>query len=268
MLKVGIIGYGTVGRDVARSIAAGDAGDARLDAVLVRDLEKVRDVSIPGCVFTDNTDEFLGKALDVVVEAAGHNGVIAYAEPVLRSGSDFIVTSVGAFCDQELYDRVVAACRESGRQVVVPSAAVAGLDRVAAGAQGRLDNVTLVTRKPVKAWRGTFAEEVVDLDTVAEPVCIFEGSARDSARTFPESVNVSAAVSLAGIGFEKTAVNVYVDPTINSNTHVVIAKGEFGELKVEISNTPSATNPKTGYIVAMSIAKVIKGYTAPFVLGV
>ena len=93
-------------------------------------------------------------------------------------------------------------------------------------------------------------------------------SGQDSARIFPESVNVSAALSLAGIGFDTTDVNVYVDPTVSSNTHTVIAKGEFGEVRVEISNNPSAKNPKTGYIVAMSILKVIKNQTEPFVLGV
>lgn len=178
-----------------------------------------------------------------------------------------MVVSVGAFCDPRLLDDVTATAKQQGRRLIVPSAAIAGLDRIAAAAQGPLESVTLTTRKPVKAWRGTFAEEVVDLDTVDKPTVIFEGNARESSRVFPESVNVSAALSLAGVGFEATSVRVLVDPTIEKNVHEVTARGLFGEVRIEVQNTPSPTNPKTGYIVAMSVTQALKNLTAPVVIG-
>ena len=102
---------------------------------------------------------------------------------------------------------------------------------------------------------------------MTEPFLAFEGAAREAAVRFPESVNVSAALSLAGIGFDATKVKVYADPTVAHNTHEITASGLFGRIKVEIRNTPSARNPKTGYIVAMSVVKNIKDRTSPFVIG-
>ncbi|MBA2778060.1 aspartate dehydrogenase [Billgrantia kenyensis] len=267
MLNVGLIGYGTAGKDVAGAILGGQAGNTRLAAVLVRNAAKYADVALDDCLITDSEAAFFERRPDVVVETAGHEAVIRYAESSLAHDCDFMVVSVGAFCDEALYDRVMASASRHGKRVLVPSAAIAGLDRIAAAAQGPLDRVTLTTRKPVKAWRGTFAEEVVDLDTVAQPTVIFEGNARESSRVFPESVNVSAALSLAGIGFEATQVRVLVDPTIDKNVHEVSAKGRFGEVRIEVQNTPSPNNPKTGYIVAMSVARALKNLSSPLVIG-
>ncbi len=265
--RVGLIGYGTAGKDVAEAILGGQAGSSRLVAVLVRDMAKYADVAPEGCHFTDSEEAFFACTPDVVVETAGHDAVIRYAETSLAHGCDFMVVSVGAFCDQALFDRVMASAERHGQRVLVPSAAIAGLDRIAAAAQGPLERVTLTTRKPVKAWRGTFAEEVVSLDAITQPTVIFEGNARESSRVFPESVNVSAALSLAGVGFEATQVRVLVDPTIDKNVHEVSAKGLFGEVRIEVRNTPSPSNPKTGYIVAMSVARALKNLSSPLVIG-
>ena len=266
-LRIGLLGFGTAGRDAAEAIHHGQAGESELVAVLVRDVSKYADRTPAGCRLTDDVEAFFACRPDVVVETAGHEAVIRYAETSLEHGCDFMVVSVGAFCDQALFDRVLASASRHGRRVLVPSAAIAGLDRIAAAAQGPLERVTLTTRKPVKAWRGTFAEEVVDLDTVTQPTVIFEGNARESFRAFPESVNVSAALSLAGVGFEATEVRVLVDPTIDKNVHEVFAKGLFGEVRIEVQNTPSPNNPKTGYIVAMSVARALRNLSSPLVIG-
>jgi aspartate dehydrogenase len=268
VLKIGLIGFGTIGRDVAQGIAEGKAGNAELKAVLVRRLSSVDQELGSGVLVTDNEADFLGVDVDLVVEAAGHGAVQAHGVNVLQSGRDLIVVSVGAFCDQSLYDAVWAAAEKAQRRVIVPSAAVAGLDRIAAGAQGRLDSVTLTTRKPVAAWRGTFAEEVVNLDTLTEATEVFKGTAREASRTFPESVNVSAALSLAGVGLDETIVRVMVDPDLDRNTHQIEAVGQFGKVSIQVENTASKENPKTGYIVAMSVLKVIKGNASPLVIGI
>lgn len=130
-----------------------------------------------------------------------------------------------------------------------------------------MEEVTLITRKPPAAWYGTFVEHQVDLAKLTQSYCVFDGVARDSARIFPESVNVSAALSLAGIGFDATKVKVFVDPNINHNTHEIAARGKFGQIELSIRNTPTAGNPKTGYIVAMSVIKNLRDLTAPFIIG-
>jgi aspartate dehydrogenase len=268
MLKVGIIGYGTIGEDVANAIANGAAGAAELKAVLVRNLGKSVPRESGSIVVTDDENVFFSQNLDVVVECAGHSALNKYGEKTLASGADLIVVSVGAFADETLHQRILHIANETKRKVIIPSAAIGGLDRIAAGSVGPMDEVTLITRKPPKAWKGTFVEQVVDLTALTEPYCAFEGAARDSARLFPESVNVSAALSLAGIGFDKTRVKVFVDPHITHNTHEILARGRFGQIKLQIENTPSARNPKTGYIVAMSVIKTLRNLSASFIIGI
>ncbi|SDJ77784.1 aspartate dehydrogenase [Paenibacillus naphthalenovorans] len=268
MYKVGIIGYGTIGEDVAASIIRGAAGEARLAAILLRDKSKFRGgEDIRDCLITDDADAFFRQPLDIVVECAGHEAVRAYGEKALLHGADLLLVSVGALADEALLGLLKAAAAGSGRRLIVPSAAIGGLDRIAAGSLGPLEEVTLITRKPPRAWYGTPVERQVDLAELREPYCAFDGVARDSARLFPESVNVSAALSLAGVGFDRTKVKVYVDPHISHNTHEIEARGKFGQIRLQISNTPSARNPKTGYIVAMSVTKVLRDLTSSFVIG-
>jgi len=266
MLKVGIIGYGTIGKDVAEAIHQGRAGSAQITSILVRDVSKFNRETIQ-FKLTDNPDDFFAEQLDIVIECAGHKAFRDYGVRALEQGMNLIVVSVGALADEDFLKLIMDKAKIHNKKVIIPSAAVGGLDRIAAGSLGPMEEVTLITRKPPKAWYGTFVEEQVDLSKLTEPYCLFEGVARDSARIFPESVNVSAALSLAGIGFDATKVKVYIDPIIKDNIHEIVARGKFGEIQISIRNTPSAGNPKTGYIVAMSVIKNLRDLTAPIIIG-
>ncbi|GGF94718.1 aspartate dehydrogenase [Paenibacillus abyssi] len=267
MLKVGIIGYGTIGEDVAEAIGQGKAGAAEVTSILVRDKSKYKESDPYGYAMTEDQVQFFSQRPDIVVECAGHEAVRKYGELTLVNGADLLVVSVGAFADELLLNRMMEVAGECQRKIIVPSAAIGGLDRIAAGSVGDMDEVTLITRKPPQAWYGTFVEQQVDLAALKEPYTAFEGVARDSARLFPESVNVSAALSLAGVGFDETKVKVIVDPTVTHNTHEIAASGKFGRIQLQIQNTPSARNPKTGYIVAMSVIKTLRERTSSFIIG-
>ncbi|MDV2686925.1 aspartate dehydrogenase domain-containing protein, partial [Alkalihalophilus lindianensis] len=119
-----------------------------------------------------------------------------------------IILSVGALADHCFYETLQSAALKNNKKIFIPSAAIAGLDRIASGVLGEIEEITLITRKPTKSWYGTIAEERVDLETLKEAYCIYNGNARNAAKLFPESVNVSATLSIAGIGFEKTKVQV------------------------------------------------------------
>jgi aspartate dehydrogenase len=267
MLKAGIIGYGTLGRSISELIESGQAGNVGLQAILVRNPLGPLDNSPDHCTVTTIEDDFFNQQLDIIIEAAGHHALQLYGEKVLSSGSDLIILSVGALANQDFYKDLQAAATINNKQMIIPSAAIAGLDRIAAGVLGEIEEITLITRKQPKSWYGTIAEEKVDLETISEPFCIFDGNARDAAKLFPENVNVSAALSIAGIGFEKTKVQVYVDPTIYMNTHTIVAKGFFGQMEISIQNKPYKQNPKSSPIVAMSVAKVLQNLTTSVVIG-
>ncbi len=263
-LRVGLIGLGAIGRPLAEAIAAGAAGPVAVTAALVR--EPSRHGAVPGGgVLTTDLATFTAQPMDLVVEAGGHDAVRQYGEAMLAAGRDLMVVSVGAFADEALLARLRAAARAAGRQILVPSGAIAGLDIISAAAVGGLDEVSITTRKPPAAWRGTAGE--ARALTATEPVLLYEGPAREGVALFPQNVNVAAALALAGIGLDATAMRVYADPTVTLNTHEVRARGAFGELRLVLQNVPSVENPKTGRIVAMSVLKAVRNRLAPLVVG-
>jgi aspartate dehydrogenase len=177
-----------------------------------------------------------------------------------------LAISVGAFADESLLSSIRLAAKESNRKLLVPSGALGGLDAISAAAVGALEEVALVVRKPPAAWIGTPAEGVA-LRAAGELICFYEGPARDAVTAFPQNVNVLAALSLAGIGFDRTIVKMCVDPTVKQNTFELFARGEFGEIRLELRNNPYPENPKTGHLVVMSLIKAIHRLEDSIIVG-
>lgn len=262
MRTIGLIGFGSIGSHVAAAIDRGEAGNTTLRSVLVREPARIaRAVEALGAYATDSKGHF-AEDIDLVVECAGHEAVREHAEWILATGCDLVVLSAGAFADEGLLERVLLAARTAGKQVLIPSGAIAGLDALGAAAIGGLDRVTHVVTKPPRA----FSKAQLGTIDASRRSLLFSGSAGEGVRLFPENVNVAAAVSLAGLGFEKTRLEVFSDPTVTRNTHDVEAAGVFGRLRVTMENEPSE-NPKTGRIVAMSVVKVLRNMSAPLVVG-
>jgi aspartate dehydrogenase len=264
-MRIGLIGLGTIGKEVARAVREGRAGDTRIVAILVRDTRK-HDANLPGCKITADPEEFFSSDMEVAIEAAGHEALRQYAERTLRSGRDMLAVSVGALADESLLSSIRQATEESNRRLLIPSGALGALDAISAGATGAIEEVTLVVRKAPAAWKGTAAEEVASRVTNV-PICFYEGRAREATRAFPQNVNVLAALSLAGIGFDQTNVKMYVDPTVKHNTFELTSRGEFGELKVELKNRPYPENPKTGHLVVLSLIKAIRRLQERIIVG-
>ena len=265
-LRVGLIGFGAVGRRLAGAIVAGEAGRAELVAVLVRTPEKIPTEvrSGVGCPITNDAADFLATQMDLVVEVAGHDALKAYAEDVLRQGKDLLLISVGAFADAGFQERVWRTAHDRGRRVYLATGAIAGLDAIASGAVGGLESVTHFVRKPPRGLLPS--DEATEVERSGRPRDLYSGPAREAALRFPENVNVAAAISLAGLGLDKTTVRVVADPTVERNTHEIEARGEFGDLRIVLRNIPTE-NPKTGRLTAMSMIKALRNLTAPVVVG-
>ncbi len=265
-LRVGLIGYGAIGRRLAEAIIGGEAGRTELAAVLVRRPERITDemTASLGCRITTDAADFLATSMDLVVEVAGHDALKAYAEDVLRQGKDLLLISVGALADPHFEQRLYRAAHDYGQRVYLATGAIAGLDAIAAGAVGGLHSVTHSVRKPPA---GLLPPDEIEAAVAAGvPRVLYEGPAREAALRFPENVNVAAAVSLAGLGLDKTTVRVIADPTVLRNTHEIDVRGEFGELRVILQNVPTE-NPKTGRLTAMSMIKALRNLTADVVVG-
>lgn len=268
-MRVGIIGFGTIGRRLAKAILAQEAGTATLHAVLTTDRSKKNAAAAcesSGCTVTSDSERFFTIPLDLVVETAGQVAVNQYGQRVLEHQSDLMVCSVGALANDELRERLRAAAAVAGRRVLVPSGAIVGLDGMAAAAVGRVDEVMHIVRKPPVAWKGTVAEEQVNLDEITEPTVLYEGNPREGARLYPANVNVTTAVALAGIGLDRTKIRVVADPTITQNVHDVSVKGEFGEFRLTVQSHPTE-NPKTGVLTTLGVISAVKRLSGSLIVG-
>jgi aspartate dehydrogenase len=209
--------------------------------------------------------EALAERCDWVVECAPSELLRAIGEPALRRGRRLVVLSAGALLDApELID----LAREHGGQIVVPSGALLGLDAVSAAREGTIHSVTLVTRKPVAGLLGAplLVEQGIDISGIKEPMRLYAGDARGAVRGFPANVNVSVALSLAGIGPDRTQVEVWADPTVTRNTHSIHVEADSASFSMTIENVPS-DNPKTGRITALSLIACLRKMHAPLRVG-
>lgn len=191
------------------------------------------------------------------------------AERVLRAGKDPVVMSVGALLDGELLGRLLSAAGERRVRIYVPSGAVVGLDGVKAASVGSLTSVALTTRKPPRSLEGApyIVQRGIDLRGIDRPTVIYEGPAEEAVRLFPANVNVVAALSLVGLGPERTTVRIVADPSADRIVHEVRAVGDFGELVTVAYNLPHPENPRTGYLAALSAVRLLRRLSERLVVG-
>jgi len=262
--RVGIVGLGTIGRAVARALADGLPG-AGLAGASSRDQAAARAFleALPGSPPLLTVDQLIARC-DLVVESATRAALEDFAPRVLAAGRDLLVLSVGALLDHPEW---TAQAETTGARIHAPSGAIAGLDGLkGAAVAGHLSSVTMETRKPPRGLAGAPGVAGIDLESITEAKCVFEGTAREACRAFPANVNVVAAVSLAGLGADRTRIAVIADPAIERNRHSVVAEGAFGRLRIEIENVPSA-NPRTGKLSYLSTIAYLRDLGAPLRIG-
>jgi aspartate dehydrogenase len=264
-LWIAIAGLGAIGLKVAEALDRGIPGCA-LAAVSANDRGKaaarLAHLAHPPPVVAIDALEPLA---DLVIECAPASLLPAIAEPFLRAGKSVLVLSVGAILVNE---HLIALAREHGGQIVVPTGALLGLDAVAAAAEGEIQSVRMVTRKPVRGLAGApyLAEHNIRIEEITAPLRIFEGTPRDAAVGFPANLNVAVALSLAGIGPDKTTLEIWADPALERNVHRIEVVADSASFSMQIENVPSE-NPKTGRITALSVISYLRKLGTPLRVG-
>ncbi len=248
-MMAAVIGCGAIGSFVARWLCERGKLASLYDADRERALKLSRALGVPAA---KTFEEFLKCDADIVVEAASQQAVREYAERVLKAGKDMLVMSVGTFADREFYERIRGLAARLGRRIYVPSGALAGIDALTAVAD-IADEVILTTRKSPSSLG-------VDRRGV-----IFEGSAREAARRFPRNMNVAAILGLA-VGFEKVRCRIIADD-VEENVHEMVARGGFGEIRIEVRNKKMRENPRTSYLAALSVIKTLQNLESSVVMG-
>jgi len=262
-LKIGLAGLGAVNREVAKRLLAGIPGLA-LSAISVRDVAKARK-TVTGESIPVLDAEKLAERCDVIVEGLPPQEFRAFASPAIERGRIFVPLSVGKLLEN--WD-LVGRARETGARILVPTGALLGLDAVRAAAEGSIHSVKMVTRKPPEGLEGAVYLKERNLSVIGlkEPLKVFDGSAREGARGFPANVNVAAALSLAGIGPDKTQLEIWADPTVQRNTHRIDVDADTVRFSMTIENIPSE-NPRTGRVVALSVVAQLRGLVSELKVG-
>jgi len=264
-LKVGVAGLGAVGLGVARRLDQGVPGLV-LAAIAVRDRDKARR-NLPGAGerIPIVPVEALAESCDIVIECLPPQAFRSVGMSVIDRGKIFMPLSVGQLLNN--WDLVERA-KKTGARILAPTGALLGLDAVRAAAEGTIHSVTMVTRKPPSGLEGApyLVERGISLKDIKTPMKIFDGSAREGARGFPANVNVAAALSLAGIGPDKTRLEIWADPALSRNTHRIEVDADTARFSMAIEGIPSE-NPRTGRIVPLSVIAALRGLVAEIKVG-
>ena len=263
MTRVAIAGLGAIGRVLARRLADGIPGLV-LAGAAVRDTAKAQawlDAERIACPLVE--PEAFPTLADLAIECAPASVLERICRPMLEAGKQVMVLSAGALLPRP---ELVELAKARGGQIIVPTGALLGLDAVTAAAEGQICSVRMITRKPPRGLAGAPYLEAngISIDGLNAPKRVFAGSARDGAAGFPANVNVAAA--LAGIGPDRTIMEIWADPTVERNCHTVEVDSDSARFTLSIENIPSE-NPKTGRITALSVLAALRKLHAPLRVG-
>ena len=254
-MKLGIIGCGAIGTDVA--LAAENFSE--IETIFLHDVDKKAEKKLASQLSKGEaleSNDLLKKA-DVVFEAASQEAVKMYALDVLKQGRDIIIMSIGSLFDDDFRKKLEDTARKHHSKLFLPSGAVCGIDGILSASGDTIDKVTLVTTKPPKALGKEYKKRTV----------VFNGTAREAVQKFPKNINVAANLSIAGIGFDKTAVEIVADPVAQRNSHKILAHGRFGRLRAEVENMPNPHNPGSSYLASLSAIATLKRIINPIQIG-
>jgi aspartate dehydrogenase len=265
-MKLALLGGGTIARLVLSHLRNGDLRDVDVVAICGRSstspsVALAKEFSIRHLLGADN---LIRTRADVVLEAASHDAVREHLVALLDAQISVIVLSAGALADDRLREEAACAAVRSGAKLYVPSGGIGGLDALKTACIAGVDEVTIQVAKPPAAWKGIpFVEALgLDLDALSSPVTLFDGPARSGVPHFPQNVNIAAVLSLAGIGFDRTRLQVVADPGLRFNTHTIRVSGNSGGFSVVLENVPAPENPKTSWLACYSALAALKEFGA------
>jgi aspartate dehydrogenase len=264
--RVGIIGYGSIGKEIIAATSRNEIPNARIVALFDKESTVFNKVDYDNGelnLFSD-FDEFYNSDIysniDIIIECASKGAIKEYGKKIIDSKKDLIVLSVGAFSDEKYLIELQNLSNLNNTKILIPSGAIAGLDSIRS-VKKYLNILTIVTTKNPKSLIGApyFKSSKIRIDEILKETVLFEGNAVDAIELFPANVNVAVSVALAGIGLVKTQVKIVADPTLSVNKHEIVGEGTFGKIQIVVQNIPSPSNPRTSYLASLSAIECLRG---------
>jgi aspartate dehydrogenase len=265
-LKVAVAGLGTIGLPVAQALHRGIPGLSLAGVCVGREEVARQRLDMAGITVPIQSIAALAETADVVVECVPTRLFASIAEPTLAAGRLLVTVSGAALLESP---GIVEVARRAGGRILLVTGALLGLDAVRAAAEGTIHSVRMITRKPPASLRGApyLDAHGIDISRINAAIRVFKGSAREGARGFPANVNVAAALSLAGIGPDRTELEIWADPDVTRNTHTIEVDADTVRFSMTIENVPSIGNPGTGQITPLSVIATLRGLTASLHVG-
>jgi aspartate dehydrogenase len=269
--KIGIVGCGAIGREVALFIEKQLSDNVILWGLADKDVEKAELLaealtSTPRIVAAD----FLIKNVDLVIETASVDAAKYILGKALLYNTDVLVLSVGALIeDASLLERA----KKKGINIYVPSGAICGVDGLGALSLGEIRKISLTTSKPPKGLIGAayLVKHKISLENLKEEKVIFKGTVKEAIKYFPQNINVAAILFLASSFFGKSGHTVEVcikaDPHVERNVHRIDIDTEESKVSIIVENVPSKTNPKTSALAVLSTQYLLKKLFSSFKIG-
>jgi aspartate dehydrogenase len=269
LLKIGIAGCGAIGSSLAKSIMRDFSDKAQLSGLYDLDIEKAYNLA-NGIdnqkLVVLNLDNLINKS-DLIIEATKADSAIEIVKKTISASKDIMIMSVGGIVEH--YKELFLLAEEKCAHIFIPSGAICGIDGLKAAACGKINKVTLTTKKPPKAFLGNpyVLKRKIRLDNLSEDTLLFEGNALTAIRTFPQNVNVAVTLSIAGIGPENTVIKIIASPSIDKNIHEVEIDSDAGKITARTENVIHPDNPRTSYLAVLSAVATLKQILEPVKIG-
>jgi aspartate dehydrogenase len=212
MSGYGIVGFGRIGSRLAARLA-GVADAPPLVAILGRPSQAGIDKA---CA---SLDDFIARKPAIAFECASPAALAEYGPRLLAAGIDLTPLSLTALADEAVERRLVDAARKGPGRLEIAPGAVGSLDLLATAREEGLQRVVYRQVKPVALWKLTPAVRLADLDAIRGRTVFLKGSVRELAKHFPNNLNTSVGVALAGLGLDRTESELVADPALNETAH-------------------------------------------------
>ncbi|MDD5730327.1 MAG: aspartate dehydrogenase [Candidatus Omnitrophica bacterium] len=267
-VRIGIAGCGAIGSSLAKAIVKDFSARATLSALY--DIDPVKSSALSRSLGKNISAKNLGALLkksDLVIEASQAKSSYDIAYSSLKNGKSILVMSIGGILNG--FNRLQALAERKNAKVYLPSGAIAGLDALKAASLGKIKKVVLTTFKNPLSFKGNsyLKQKGVKLDKIQNETVLFEGSAKQAVRFFPQNINVAAALSIAGIGQERTKVKIVASKKMERNTHEIKIESDSGSITCRTENVLHPDNPKTSYLAVLSAVATLKQIFAPVKIG-
>lgn len=260
--KVAIIGTGNIGTAIAKELNSQLKKNYKLVGMMKRTNERIEELAttFETKVVTDFS-ELLALQPDFIVEAASVDSVKKHGATILAQGIHFIPLSVGALADTAFYESLQQEAQANNAVLYIPSGAIGGFDFMRKMTLADYPEVEINTYKsPASLSEAPFLKEQ-SLNTHEKEV-VFDGSAQDAIKGFPQNINVAVATGLATIGPEHVRTIIHSIPRLEANIHEITIKNKEGTADIHFAAKPSS-NARTSSITPWSVISLLKNITDP-----